>query len=274
MIAARSHGLPLYLDLAVLRFLEIRRTGRRPRPADFDFPALIARTLSDLTPEERHVLCSVTLLDSFDLALASPAAGMTHEAPALRLIERPFVQRDDFALWSFHLHALIRSTIRTADDQTDYRWSPRDWQHAAERTLAALGEQWTTSPARDRQLLIGCLRQGLALAADFGLNLGWLTGAAWSYISDSVWEPLTPPARPPDRSRPPRRTPWPTPWSNCSTPSAAASTNTANAPSSAWPRSPQPGCCPLTFRRWAPITGPRPNATSATAKPPAKGCNV
>ncbi|MFJ1902046.1 MULTISPECIES: hypothetical protein [unclassified Streptomyces] len=141
VIAARSHGLPLYLDLAVLRFLEIRRTGRRPRPADFDvdFPALIARTLSDLTPEERHVLRSVALLDSFDLALATRSAGTTHEAPALRLIERPFVQRDDFALWPFHLHALIRSTIRTADDQTDDRWSPRDWQHAAERTLTALG---------------------------------------------------------------------------------------------------------------------------------------
>ncbi|WP_121830354.1 hypothetical protein [Streptomyces sp. S1] len=27
MIAARSHGLPLYLDLAVMRFLELRRTG-------------------------------------------------------------------------------------------------------------------------------------------------------------------------------------------------------------------------------------------------------
>ncbi|MFI6864350.1 hypothetical protein ACIBKZ_31405 [Streptomyces sp. NPDC050421] len=101
VIAARSHGLPLYLDLAVLRFLEIRRTGRRPQPADFDvdFPALIARTLSDLTPEERHVLRSVALLDSFDLPLATRAAGMTHEAPALRLIERPFVQQNDFGLW-------------------------------------------------------------------------------------------------------------------------------------------------------------------------------
>ncbi|MGC5400714.1 ATP/GTP-binding protein [Streptomyces sp. DT20] len=197
VIAARSHGLPLYLDLAALRFLEIRRTGRRPRPADFDvdFPALIARTLSDLTPEERHVLRSVALLDSFDLALATRAAGMTHEAPALRLIERPFVQEDEFGLWPFHLHALIRSTIRTADDQTDDRWSPRDWQQAAERALAALGDQWAISPAPGRRLLIGCLRQGLALASDFGLELGWLTDAAWSYISDSVWEPLAPPAR-------------------------------------------------------------------------------
>ncbi|MEU9305677.1 hypothetical protein [Streptomyces sp. NPDC048269] len=51
VICERSHGLRLHLDLAVLRFLELRRTGRTPVPADFDvdFPALIARTLSDLT---------------------------------------------------------------------------------------------------------------------------------------------------------------------------------------------------------------------------------
>ncbi|GCD32899.1 ATP/GTP-binding protein [Streptomyces chrestomyceticus JCM 4735] len=57
----RSHGLPLYLDLAGLRFLEFRRGGRTPEPADFeyDFPALIARTIRDLLPDERHVLRSV-----------------------------------------------------------------------------------------------------------------------------------------------------------------------------------------------------------------------
>ncbi|MCQ8194640.1 ATP/GTP-binding protein [Streptomyces rugosispiralis] len=195
VITGRSHGLPLYLDLAVMRFLELRRSGRTPTPADFDhdFPALIARTLSDLTPDERHVLRSVSLLDAFDLALATRAAGMTHEAPAMRLIERPFVRENRFGLWPFHLHALIRSTIRNADDQTDDRWSPNDWAGAAERAFAALGEQWSTSP-QDRLLLIGCLRQGLRLARDFRLGLDWLAGAAWAYVSDSIWEPLAPPA--------------------------------------------------------------------------------
>ncbi|MFF1631218.1 hypothetical protein [Streptomyces sp. NPDC058272] len=58
VITGRSHGLPLYLDLSVMRFLELRRTGRTPQPADFDhdFPVLVSRTLSDLTPDERHVL--------------------------------------------------------------------------------------------------------------------------------------------------------------------------------------------------------------------------
>ncbi|MBB1258325.1 ATP/GTP-binding protein [Streptomyces alkaliterrae] len=198
VITARSHGLPLYLDLSVLRYLEIRRT-RRPTPADFDhdFGALIARTLSDLTPDERHVLRSISLLDAFDLPLATATAGLPHQAAAQRLVERPFVRENPFGLWPYYLHGLIRSTIRSADDASDDRWSAHDWKHAAERALAALGAQWTTAEptGRDRLLLVGCLRQGLPLARDFHLDLGWLADAAWAYVSDSVWEPVAPPTR-------------------------------------------------------------------------------
>jgi hypothetical protein len=107
--------------------------GRTPQPADFDhdFPALIARTLSDLTPDERHVLRSISLLDAFDLTLATTAAGLRHEAPALRLIERPFVRENVFGLWPYHLHGLIRSTVRGVDDQADDRWSARVGSHFA-----------------------------------------------------------------------------------------------------------------------------------------------
>ncbi|MEV5567935.1 tetratricopeptide repeat protein, partial [Streptomyces sp. NPDC052196] len=197
VITARSHGLPLYLDLSVMRFLEIRRQGAIPRPEDFeaDFAALITRTLQDLTPDERHVLRSVSLLDAFDITLATRAAGLTRQAAALRLTERPFVQDDPFALWPHHLHAVVRSTIRTAPDPTDDRWSPADWNTAAHRAFTALGEQWTAVPGR-RDLLVACLRQGLRLARDHRLELDWLTEAAWQYISDSVWEPLAPPPAP------------------------------------------------------------------------------
>ncbi|UYB39201.1 ATP/GTP-binding protein [Streptomyces sp. Je 1-4] len=199
VIAARSHGLPLHLDLAVARFLEIRRTGRTPAPADFDhtFPALIARTLSDLTADERHVLRSASLLDAFDLDLATQAAGLAHQAAARRLVERPLVTEDPYAIWPYHLHGAIRTALRGADDHTEDRWTPADWHQAAERTLAALGRQWQDADGRvtGRALLLACLRQGLRLARDHQLDdLGWLTDAAFAYTSDSVWEPLAPPA--------------------------------------------------------------------------------
>ena len=258
-----------------MRFLEIRRTGRTPQPADFDhdFPALIARTLSDLTPDERHVLRSVSLLDAFDLALATRAAGLTHQAPALRLTERPFVREDPSGCGPSTCTRLIRSTLRGADDQTDDRWSPRDWHQAAERALAALGEQWTRRSGADRLLLVGCLRQGLALARDFRLDLGWLAEAAWHYVSDSVWEPLAPPDQPgtePGRAGDGRRRPG----------------RTAQRPR------PPPARAPRTHRR-APhhrhrhrpaarrpardgpsTTWPRPSATSAAPPTPAAACST
>ncbi|MFC9131878.1 ATP/GTP-binding protein [Streptomyces sp. NPDC057099] len=195
VITARSHGLPLHLDLSVARFLELSRSGHTPQPADFDhdFPALVARTLSDLTPDERHVLRSVALLDAFDVPLATRTAGLPHEGPALRLTERPFVRENPYGLWLFHLHALIRSAVRNADDTTDDRWSERDWQQAAQRAFTALGEQHQDAPGPGRLLLIACLRQGLRLARDHRLDLDWLAPAAWAYVSDSVWEPLAPP---------------------------------------------------------------------------------
>ncbi|MGW7260492.1 ATP/GTP-binding protein [Streptomyces sp. NPDC054834] len=198
VITARSHGLPLYLDLSVARFLELRRNGHNPQPADFDhdFPALVARTLSDLTPDERHVLRSVTLLDAFDIPLATRAAGLTHEGPAQRLTERPFVHDNPFGLWPFHLHGLIQSAVRNAEDTTDDRWTERDWQQAAQRAFTVLGEQQQAADGpSSRLLLIACLRQGLRLARDHRLDLDWLTPAAWSYVSDSIWEPLARPAR-------------------------------------------------------------------------------
>ncbi|MFI0220355.1 hypothetical protein ACH4O1_39720, partial [Streptomyces lydicus] len=112
----------------------------------------------------------------------------------MRLAERPFVREDPYGLWPFHLHSLIRSTIRRADDQTDDRWSEHDWRQAAQRALTALGHTWRSAQGPDRRLLVGCLRQGLALARDFRMELDWLEDAAWNYVGDFVWEPLAPPS--------------------------------------------------------------------------------
>ncbi|WP_206189686.1 hypothetical protein [Streptomyces griseoruber] len=169
---------------------------RTPQPDDFgDFPALISRTVSDLTSDERHVLRSVSLLDAFSVPLATQVAGLTRDAAALRLTERPFIREDLTGLWPFHLHQVVRSAIRNAADGTDDRWSEQDWHRAALRAHDALGREWAHGPRRDRAVLIGVLRQGLRLDRDFDLTeLGWLSDAAFAYVGDSVWEPLAPPA--------------------------------------------------------------------------------
>ncbi|MEU3220217.1 hypothetical protein [Streptomyces sp. NPDC006971] len=149
----------------------------------------------------------MALLDAFDLDLATRAAGLTHQAPARRLAERPLIAENPYALCPYPLHRAIRSAVRD-DDHNDARWTPADWHQAATRALAALGDQGTNAAALapSRMLLVACLRQGLRLARDHHLtSLGWLIEAAFVYTDDSVWEPLALPA--PHRSGPghPRR---------------------------------------------------------------------
>lgn len=191
-IVRRSHGLPLYLDLAVMRYLDLyQRTGDQPQPGEFhyDFPALVARTFRDLSPTERHVLRTVSLFDAFSVDLATAASGLTQDAPALQLVERPFIDTDPAAPWPYHLHNLIREAIRDADETTEDRWSAADWERAARRAFDAL-EAELPPPGTDRRRLVACLTQGLRLARDHGLDLGWLVGAAYRYVADFVWEPV------------------------------------------------------------------------------------
>ncbi|HEX5567162.1 MAG TPA: ATP/GTP-binding protein [Streptomyces sp.] len=193
LVTANSHGLPLYLDLAVMRFLDLyRRYGRAPEPHEFnlDFPALVARTFRDLTPSVRHVLRAVSLLDSFSVELASAAAGLDHDAPVLELVDRPFVDSDPGAPWPYRIHELVREAVREADSTSEDRWSKADWQRAAQRTFDALERE----AAEDRTRLVTALRQGLRLARDHGLELGWLVDAAFRYVDDFVWEPVEIPA--------------------------------------------------------------------------------
>lgn len=194
VITQRSHGLPLYLDLAVMRFLDLhQRDGKPPGAEEFhyDFPALVARTFRDLSSGERQVLRAVSLLESFSVDLATAAAGVNQDGPALGLVERPFVEGDVDAPWHYTLHQLVRTAIREADSTSEDRWSPADWQRAAQRGFDALGREFHRArQASDRRLLVACLRQGLRLSQDFALELGWLVDAGFQYVQDPVWEPL------------------------------------------------------------------------------------
>jgi hypothetical protein len=156
-----------------------------------EFPALVARTFRDLPSEERDVLRAVSLLDSFSVPLATAAAGLDRDACALQLVDRPFVDVTPGAFWPYHLHDLVRTAVRDTDSTSEDHWSPADWRRAAQRALHALGAEFAQH--RDdpsRRGLVGCLRQGLRLARDFDLPLGWLVDASYAYVQDFVWEPI------------------------------------------------------------------------------------
>ncbi|MFE6924027.1 hypothetical protein ACFVAV_23585 [Nocardia sp. NPDC057663] len=194
LIAARSEGLPLYLDMAASLFMELRQSegGIPPVQAfDRDFAALVTATFRDLTPDEQSVVRAVSLLESFSIELATAAAGLPRDGAAVCLVERPFVEFDDAALWPYRLHKLVRSAIRNADFDVDSRdpWSDADWRRAAQRAFDAFGAQWYRADG-DRRVLVACLRAGLRLARDFALQLGWLEDAAVAFARDSAVESI------------------------------------------------------------------------------------
>lgn len=104
-------------------------------------------------------------------------------------------------------------------------------------------------------LLVGCLRQGLALARDFRLNLDWLADAAWAYVSDSVWEPLAPPVHSDADNG---MTTAADALVELLTALARRQHETVRSPPLASPPSHAPDCCPLTCTRWPSTTSPRP----------------
>ncbi len=197
-VISRSQGLPLYLDLSVMRFLDLHDDEHSPKPEDFDhdFPALVARTFRDLTLAERQVIRAVSLLDAFSIELATATTGgIAPESATRALLERPFIEYDPSRRWPYSLHSLVRSAIQDADSTAEDRWSPAEWQRAAGRALAALGDEFGEAErVGDRGAAVACLRQGFRLARDFQADLGWLIDAAYWYVEESVWEPIDVPS--------------------------------------------------------------------------------
>jgi len=199
-IAEDSRGYPLYLDLAVTRYLQLAGAGAGPEPTPDDFsggfPALVTRVLRDLSGDERLLLRILSLLDSFDAELAASIAGLPSEAIARQLAQRSFVSVDDEAPFPYSIHRLLRDEIRRSDTGGD-AFSPADWARYAQRAFDEVGARYrTASAAHDRIVVISALNQALRLADEFQLGLGWCTDAAYSFVEDSLWEsslrPLVP----------------------------------------------------------------------------------
>ncbi|MGC4755592.1 hypothetical protein ACLQ3E_05245 [Micromonospora trifolii] len=191
-IVANSRGLPLYLDLSVMRFLHLLPRPEAMTPDDFSepFPGIVARVFRDLDQAERSILRAVTLLDAFDVDLALVTAGVTSRAAAQQLVQRPLVLHAGDGRWPYYLHDLVREQVRVADVGLDDSWTPQDWSDAAARALIALGRIAVGSRLlRDRRTLISVLNQGFRLAHEYRLQLDWLVDAAYWYVEDSVWEP-------------------------------------------------------------------------------------
>lgn len=189
-IARESGGYPLYLDLAVTRYMQIVGSGAAPDPTDFvgGFPGLVSRMLRDLDSEERRLARILSLLDSFDTELAVDIADLRSEAVAVRLTQRTFVDLDEEAAFPYSIHRLIRREVQLAADGPD-SFTAADWSRYARQAFDKLGERYHRAVrGGDRTTANSALNQALRLADEHNLDLGWCVDAAYRLIEDSLWE--------------------------------------------------------------------------------------
>ena len=171
-IIETSNGWPLYLDMAAAYYQELSVTGTHDLSVfDEPFPALVIRIVSDLTADERSVLFSAALFDSFDDALVRVTAGNVSDRTVQNVIGRPYLRREPGSFCPYSLHSALRKVLRA---DTDF-WSTTDWHRAAIRAFDELGRR--ASACIDRVVLSNLLLQGLRLSHEFDLPIQWLSSA-------------------------------------------------------------------------------------------------
>jgi tetratricopeptide (TPR) repeat protein len=203
-IALESAGYPLYLDMAVARYMQIVGSGVTPTPTDFvgGLPGLVSRVLRDLESDERRLVRILSLLDSFDIELAVAIADLQTEAVAIRLTSRTFVDLDEDAAFPYSIHRLIRREMQVASDGPE-AFTAADWSRYAQHAFDKLGERYhRATQASDRRTANSALNQALRLADEHHLNLGWCLDAAHTFIEDSLWEGSVRPLIGPDAATP------------------------------------------------------------------------
>lgn len=197
VIVGNAAGWPECLDVAVRLFIQIMRDGDTPTAADFaeGFAGLMKRIFEGLDTGEQAVIRAVSLLEGFDVSLAAAAAGVT-EGTAASFVGRSLVREDPEGFWPYYLSEPVRRQVRKSD-QTAGAWTANDWQSAAGRAVAVMGDQFIRArAAHDRLAVINYLNQSLRLAHEYDRELGWLTDAAYAYVEDYKWEPTLSPAVP------------------------------------------------------------------------------
>jgi hypothetical protein len=195
-IVDAARGLPLHLDLAVMRYMRLARTDGEVDVGEFQttFAVLVDRIMRDLDEHECRLLEATSLLDHFDRELAVVAAGDgTMDADFERFVQRPFVVRASSSLWPYRIHDAVRSCVNEHADTAHGRWSRREREASARRSFEHIGR--VMAPAivtRDRPRLLAGLTQGLSVAIRHDLSVGWLEDAAFALHESSSWQTVLP----------------------------------------------------------------------------------
>lgn len=188
-IARAADGLPLYLELAVIRFELAAERGIRPGEADFGqlFPEVVIGLLRDLDEVQRVLLRTASLLTCFDEEMLRAGAPDADYPAVLRFLTSPFVRRADGL---FSLHDSLREAVRRYDVADD-RWKGRQWAMAAGRLRDEVHRRAEAAlDSVDSALLAGLFKDAVELTLRVMSVPHWLWQLAARLLASGHWEVL------------------------------------------------------------------------------------
>lgn len=192
-IISGARGLPLYLDLAVTKYLDLLSRNIQPQDDDFGYPLseVIARTLRDLDPQERRLFRTAALVTSFDLEILRAAWPQTPDAVLARFHRRPFLSVNQEALESYSLHVTLRGTIIDVDHELDDAWSARERAAVATRVADHLsGRAQTALDHGNRSEAVMAFARAAELAKPSGKLHNWIVDVAKQLLDLGSWSAL------------------------------------------------------------------------------------
>jgi tetratricopeptide (TPR) repeat protein len=191
-IVSGSQGLPLYLDLSVKQYLELRAGGVAITPEVFggSLSSVVSRILRNLDNEERNILRGVSLLDAFDVDLAH-AASNAPDAKIGRFVNSSLIAHTTGRVWPYVVHEQFRRTIQDSDSELSDAWSQREWREAADRICAYLGElSQVAQSGRDSAKVGACFTQAVRLSNLYQSIPSWVLEAAQFLADTGSWRSL------------------------------------------------------------------------------------
>nr|WP_157527725.1 hypothetical protein [Kibdelosporangium sp. MJ126-NF4]CEL16150.1 hypothetical protein [Kibdelosporangium sp. MJ126-NF4] len=166
VIVEAADGLPLYLDVAAVRFAQLAVGGTQPSPDDFGdpFPEVVLRLMRDLDGDQRSLLRTASLVSRFDENMLLAGLPALPDSSLSRFIRRSLVRRHSDGHAAFSIHETLRDAVRECDVAED-RWSEREWARAVSRLLGEIRRrvepELGASGSVDGALLTGFVQGGV-----------------------------------------------------------------------------------------------------------------
>jgi hypothetical protein len=168
-IISASGGVPLYLDVAAVRYAQMLSQGKTITAGDLGqpFAELVLRIMKDLNSDQRTLLRMASMVSRFDEELLRVTSPSLPDSSLAQFIRRSLVQRFPNDFLPYGIHEALRDAVREADIGEDH-WSEREWAVAAEKLSSEIHRrirpELVASGSVDGGMLAGYFLEAFRLA--------------------------------------------------------------------------------------------------------------